>query len=413
MGCGAGRLRRNVVAPSRHGNINNQAEEDGWRSQDEQQAFDFTDGVDKVTACDEVSKQDCDIQPTNDKQVNKQEELCTSSAEESVVNKQQGDQLQEINSKQHTGNKQENTKVKVQDGRVVNKQIQQEINNELDAPEDNKQQPINKQKDICTEVNTQDSVVSKQSDKETSEDSEDEEILKQLELIEWASASQGVNKQQIVDKQRQEVAASAVEQPVSLVEGYNDIITDKQSHKQEEINNDHSPPLVADINEGDLVLKDNDSLRSVHKQFHQLPTCGTIDQYTATRVSQQVESVTHHNVHSVNQQQQLLPTSTPPHDVDTLLLVEHVSTYSEMGQLTVTNNDYNVDALDDTLWMLQDDVPHSTPPSIVYANPYQCGVARSLSQSPRIVGLQLQLGFVNVTCAELDVLESKLSSTTR
>ena len=195
MGCGAGRLRRNVVAPSRHGNVN-QAEEDNWRSQDKQ-ALDFTDGVDKVTTCDEVSKQDCDIQSTNGKQVNKQEELCASSAEESVVNKQQGDQLQEINSKQHTGNKQENTKVKVQDGRVVNKQIQQEINNELDAPEDNKQQPINKQKDISIEV-AQDSVVSKQSDKETSEDSEDEEILKQPALIEWASASQGVNKQQIV-----------------------------------------------------------------------------------------------------------------------------------------------------------------------------------------------------------------------
>ena len=311
--------------------------------------------------------------------------------------------MQEINSKQHTGNKQENTKVKVQDGRVVNKQIQQEINNELDAPEDNKQQPINKQKDISIEV-AQDSVVSKQSDKETSEDSEDEEILKQPALIEWASASQGVNKQQIVDKQRQEVAASAVEQPVSLVEGYNDIITDKQLHKQEEINNDHSPPLVADINEGD-----NDSMRRVCEQLHQLPTCGTIDQYTATMVSQQVESVIHHNVH----QQQHLPTSIPPYGVEHNDTLEHVSTYLEMGKLTVTNNDYNVDTLDDTLWTLQDDVSHSTPPSIVYASPYQCGVARSLSQSPRIVGLQLQLGFVNVTGAELDVLESKLLSTTR
>ena len=36
-----------------------------------------------------------------------------------------------------------------------------------------------------------------------------------------------------------------------------------------------------------------------------------------------------------------------------------------------------------------------------------CNIAKSLSQSPRIVSLQVELGFVNVTHAELDMLHSK------
>ena len=41
-------------------------------------------------------------------------------------------------------------------------------------------------------------------------------------------------------------------------------------------------------------------------------------------------------------------------------------------------------------------------------NPQQCcSTARSLSQSPRIVSLQLELGFVSITSADLDMLQSK------
>ena len=36
-----------------------------------------------------------------------------------------------------------------------------------------------------------------------------------------------------------------------------------------------------------------------------------------------------------------------------------------------------------------------------------CATARSLSQSPRIVSLQVELGFVSVTSADLDLLQSK------
>lgn len=36
-----------------------------------------------------------------------------------------------------------------------------------------------------------------------------------------------------------------------------------------------------------------------------------------------------------------------------------------------------------------------------------CATARSLSRSPRIVSLQVELGFVNVTTADLDLLQSK------
>ena len=42
-------------------------------------------------------------------------------------------------------------------------------------------------------------------------------------------------------------------------------------------------------------------------------------------------------------------------------------------------------------------------------NPQQCcSTARSLSQSPRIVSLQLELGFVSITSADLDMLQSKV-----
>ena len=41
-------------------------------------------------------------------------------------------------------------------------------------------------------------------------------------------------------------------------------------------------------------------------------------------------------------------------------------------------------------------------------NPQQyCSTARSLSQSPRIVSLQVELGFVNIASADLDLLQSK------
>jgi len=115
---------------------------------------------------------------------------------------------------------------------------------------------------------------------------------------------------------------------------------------------------------------------------------------TAIRVNQ---CSTHNNDH-INQRQH---TTTPPLHNDTL----------EARELPEVHN------VDNTLWTAQDIMsyiipPHSTPPpsGTAYTSPYQCGIARSLSQSPRIVGLQVQLGFVNVTCADLDVLESELST---
>ena len=43
-------------------------------------------------------------------------------------------------------------------------------------------------------------------------------------------------------------------------------------------------------------------------------------------------------------------------------------------------------------------------------NPQQyCRTARSLSQSPRIVSLQIELGFVSITSADLELLQSKCS----
>jgi len=74
MGCGAGKLKRSVVAQSRHGNANNQVEEDSLRSRDEQQTLELADDVDKVLSCDKAVNSDTQQTNNDQMQVNKQDE---------------------------------------------------------------------------------------------------------------------------------------------------------------------------------------------------------------------------------------------------------------------------------------------------------------------------------------------------
>jgi len=231
MGCGAGKLKRSVVAQSRHGNANNQVEEDSLRSRDEQQALELADDVDKVLSCDKS-----DAQQTNDDQmqVNKQDEPSVSKTQDDDVNKplfqleMSGKNIE--NNKQQTVNKQHRTSTEftAQDG-SVNKQAQQEISDhEVRSSEDSKQQHVtNKQSELCsTQV----------SDKYTSENSNDKqvEICEQPEQ-EWVSTSQSVNKRQLIVKQQQEMVTFSMEQPISLV----------VEHKLEGATlNNHTPPCI-------------------------------------------------------------------------------------------------------------------------------------------------------------------------
>jgi len=370
MGCGAG---RNVVAPSRHDNVNNQlqAEEDSSRSRDDQQ--NYTDTQQKTY---QVNKRD-------DSRV--AEVINTQDSD--VKNKRLQLEISEVNKQNKSS-----TEFSVKDS-IVNKYGQQEMDDELESSECSKQPHIiNKQAELCVEVST-----NMQSDQDTSENSEDKQVkmCEQSELVK--SNIYSVNQWQLIDKQHQEVVT--MEKPVLLVEECNVVVVDKQSYEIP-TNTDHTPPSAGDIDEGD-----NQTLLSVYKHS---ATPTTPELYVA---SQQVECTTHYNDHSVNQQvlvstthyndhsvnQQHLHTTTPPLYDDTLLLA-----------VTQPHGGHN-------LGMTQHDIPYlapldNTPP---YTSPSQCGVAKSLSQSPRIVGLQLQLGFVNVTCAELDMLDSELLTTKR
>jgi len=313
-------MKRDVMAPSRHGNTNNQVEESSERGSESRDARrdkqqDQADGVDKMFDKQQISKL-YDVNCTQNSAVNNNKQL-------------QLDDKQEINK----------NSLETSTQREFSGQSQQEISNELEAPKGSKQVVQGKHFPV---MDKQVSDINKQSDcYESTRQTPDKQVYKQAN-------SPVVNNQQIIDKQHQEVATHSEE--------YSDLVI-----TYEQLDD----PVIADNYEGECVI-------DKQSQPVTLNACST-DQLLATHCDNGTPSLAESLTHHVR----------------------------------------DVDTLDDMQWTTQPSLPDTTPPpsSMVYSSPYQCGVARSLSRSPRIVGLQLQLGLVNVTFAELAELKSELPST--